>query len=70
MKYLIVECNELGDQWECDADRTPICVVDDYTNYNKYGYEIHLINEDGTLKKIRDYDEVTSANFKRGQKNA
>lgn len=59
MKYLIVECNELGDQCECDADRTPICVVDDYTNYNEYGYEIYLINKDGMLKKIRDYDEVT-----------
>jgi hypothetical protein len=54
-----MKCEELGDQFECDANRTPICVVNDYTNYNKRGYEIYSINEDGSLKKIRDYDEVT-----------
>lgn len=59
MKYLVVKCDELGDQFECDADRRPLCIVDDYTNYNKCGYEIYAINEDGTLEKIRDYDEVT-----------
>lgn len=58
MKYLVIECVELGDQWECDANRTPICVTDDYKNYNKQGYEIYEILEDGKLKKIRDYNEV------------
>lgn len=57
--YLVMKCEELSDQFECDANRTPICIVDDYTNYNKCGYEIYSINEDGSLKKIRDYDEVT-----------
>lgn len=60
MKYLVIECAELGDQWECDADRTPICVTDDYSEYDKSGYEIYEIHEDGTLEIIRHYDEVSS----------
>ena len=54
-KYLIVECVELGDQWECDADRTPICVVDDYSKYSDGGYDIYKINFDGSLTLIQDY---------------
>ena len=57
MKYLIVECRELGDQWECDADRTPICVTDDPSKYGR-GHEVWEILSDGNLKKIRDYDEA------------
>ena len=57
MKYLIVECNELGDQWECDADRTPICITENYSKYG-VGYEVWEILNDGTLKKIRNYDEA------------
>lgn len=57
-KYLVVMCEELSDQYECDADRTPLCVVDDYTEYNKSGYEIYQILSDGTLAKIRAYDEI------------
>lgn len=59
MKYLVVECRELGDQWECDADRTPILVTDDYSGYNRYGYEIYQIEPDGKLNLIREYDSVT-----------
>lgn len=59
MKYLVIKCEELGDQWECDADRKPLCVVDDYTAYNKCGYEIYHIHDDGSLEKIRDYDDIT-----------
>jgi hypothetical protein len=31
--YLIIRCDELGDQWECDADRTPIAIVDDWQKW-------------------------------------
>lgn len=58
MKYLVVKCTELGDQYECDADRTPICVCDDYSKYDKRGYEIYSINADGTFSKIRDYEDI------------
>ena len=60
MKYLVVECTELGDQWECDADRTPICLTDDYSKYNKMGYEIYEVKSDGTFELIRNYYEVTN----------
>ena len=52
MKYLIIECNELGDQWECDADRTPICMTDDYSPYGS-GYEVWEIQPDNTFKCIK-----------------
>lgn len=57
MTYLIVECIKLCDQWECDADRIPLCVVKDYSQYNKLGYEIYEILADGNLRNIKDYDE-------------
>ena len=59
--YLIVKCIPLGDQWECDADRQPLLVcseeqaVEGY--FEKYGYEIYLIKEDGSLELIKEYDE-------------
>lgn len=59
MMYLIVECRALNDQFECDADRTPICVTEDYSKYNKYGYEVYEIKEDGSLKLIRDYEDIS-----------
>jgi hypothetical protein len=50
--YLVVKVSE-------DGFVEPFCVVDDYSKYDKYGYEIHKILKDGTLKLIRDYDTVT-----------
>lgn len=58
-KYLIVKCDDLNDQWECDANRTPVCLTNDYSKYNKMGYEIYEVKADGTLKQIREYDDVT-----------
>ena len=59
MKYLIIRCDELRDQWECDADRTPICLTDDYSKYNCRGYEIYEIQKDNTFKLIREYNDIT-----------
>lgn len=56
MKYLIVKCVELGDQWECDANRNPVCLTDDYSKYGR-GYEVYELLEDGTFKLIKDYEE-------------
>lgn len=55
MKYLIVECIPLNDQYECEADRIPLRVVDDYSDYQRYGYDIHRILPDGTFECIQDY---------------
>jgi hypothetical protein len=56
MKYLIIKCKELGDQFECDADRTPICVTNDYSKYG-YGYEVWEIHSNGSLTKIKEYED-------------
>ena len=53
--YLIVKCEDLSDQYECDADRTPLCVVEDYLPYFKRGYEIYAINADGSLTLEKDH---------------
>lgn len=59
--YVIVECRELNDQWECDADRTPIRVLinvepDKLEEFKCYGYEVYVASADGTLEIIQDYD--------------
>lgn len=58
MKYLIVECNELGDQWECDADRKPVCITEDKWKYWEMGFEIYEINEDNTFTLIKNYEDA------------
>ena len=46
MKYLIIKCEELGDQWECDANRTPITMTNDWKAWYKkvkpdYYFEVY-----------------------------
>lgn len=56
-KYLIVECEPLNDPYECDANRTPIKVVDDYSEFNKRGYEIWKIEPNGNLTCIKNWED-------------
>lgn len=56
MKYLIIKCDEIGDQWECDANRTPICMTDDCSKYG-YGYEVYELKPNNTFKLIKEYEE-------------
>lgn len=60
MKYLVVGCTEVEDNYGYDIYREPICVCDDFTKYNYHGYEIYQINDDGSLKLIRKSDDVTN----------
>lgn len=56
--FLIVDCNPLNDQYECDADRTPLCVIQEPEipdRYKKYGYEVYEIFSDGSLYIRQDY---------------
>ena len=56
--YLIIKCDELGDQWECDAKRIPLRIVTDYSPYMEYGYEVYKIDKKtGNLTLIQEYDE-------------
>ena len=52
MKYLIIEYYELNDQYECEAYRNPLKVVDDFTPYCVNGYEIYEIKDNGNLLRI------------------
>lgn len=51
---IIVKCEELDDQFECDANRTLISYLKsskelEDKNYN-FLYEVYLINKDGSIK--------------------
>ena len=56
MQYLIVKCEALSDQYECDADRTPLCITDDFNlqKYNKVGNEVYKILPNGKLELIKE----------------
>lgn len=56
-KVLIVRCEPLGDQWECDADRFPLVVTTLYKaqeKYNSWEYEWYAIQLNGTLEIIKE----------------
>lgn len=55
--YLVVKCTPLGDQWETDAAREPLCITADIDSYESEGYEVYQIKEDGTLELIKEYWE-------------
>lgn len=55
-KYLIVKCDELSDQYECDADRIPVCLTDNWAYYNEYGYEVYEVLKNNTFKLIKNYE--------------
>ena len=57
-KYLIVECEELNDPYECDADRKPLGMTDDISIWQQIrGYEIYVLNTDGRFKQVKDYED-------------
>lgn len=56
MKYLVVKCEELHDQYECDANKTPFCLTDDYSNFG-IGYKVYEILSNNKFKLIKDYDD-------------
>lgn len=58
---LIVKCDPLDDQYECDANRIPLFVYAETEAIEKYGdkfgYEIYSIRTDGMLELEKEYDE-------------
>lgn len=60
MKYLIVECDELGDQYECDANRIPITMTDDWKEWYKntnpdYYFEVYEF-KDNKFILVKNYE--------------
>ncbi len=59
MKYLIVECEELHDQYECEANRIPLCMTDDISKYeHEFGYEIYEVKNDGTFSLVKSFEDT------------
>ena len=57
MSFLIVKCEPLSDQWECDAHRTPMFMCDDWHNLKlDYRFDVYQVNEDNTLSIVKDYE--------------
>jgi len=62
-KYLIVKCAELGDQYECDADREPMFLVDDWKdwfdkNHPIYRFEVYKFVDDEEAELVKSYEEA------------
>ena len=59
---LIMECHELGDQWECDARREPITLVEDWEKWFEevhptYPFEVYeFINDVIGFTCVKEYD--------------
>lgn len=64
-KYLIMKCEELGDQWECECNRTPITLCENWQEWYKnnkknirYSFEVYEF-KNNKFKLIKKYDEPT-----------
>ena len=60
--FLIVSCTELGDQWECDANREPVCLTENWREWYKmnqpsFRFEVYETQTDNSFKLIKDYEE-------------
>jgi hypothetical protein len=62
MLYLIIRCDELNDQWECDADRTPVCLTENWKkwfNINNPDYLFEVYEYDNNeFNLIKEYNEA------------
>lgn len=59
MKYLIMRCDELGDQYECDANRIPVTMTNDWTTWYKktepdYYFEVYEY-KNNRFVRVKDY---------------
>ena len=58
--YLIMKCEELRDGWECDADRTPITLTEDWEKWfantmPDYQFEVFEF-QNGKFTLVKDYE--------------
>lgn len=57
-KYLMVKCEPLDDQWECDAHRTPLYITDNIRDTPDCEfYDIYEIKGNGACKRIKYYED-------------
>lgn len=62
-KYLVMKCRELDDQYECDVERFPICITDNWKAFDgMFPMEVYEIEENGNIgKRIREWDDPANA---------
>ena len=56
-QVVVVKCKPLMDGWECDCDRTPICLISYRTaqkNYAGRQYEWYAVMPNGRLQCIKE----------------
>jgi hypothetical protein len=58
MRYLIIKCTPLSDQYETDCDRVPIGMTHNWKLYqNSYPYiEVWELKENGYFELIKNWD--------------
>ena len=62
MMYLIMKCDQLADQYECDVDRTPIALTSDWQTWVKenkpdYLFEVWEYDINNQFTCIKDYED-------------
>lgn len=60
MKYLIMKCEPLDDAYECDADRSPITMTNDWKEWYekthpKYPFEVYEY-KNNSFSRLKEYD--------------
>ena len=58
LKYLIVKCRLLSDQFECEADKIPLFLTDDWKRDcpKKGYYEVYELTSTNNFKLIKEMD--------------
>ena len=56
---VVVKCKPLNDQWECEFERTPVCLTTKENAkraYNGKFYEHYAVMPNGRLKLVKECD--------------
>lgn len=56
---VVVHCKPLNDQWECEFDRTPVCLTSRENAERAYGgrcYEHYAVMPNGRFTRVKECD--------------
>ena len=59
VNVVVVRCKPLNDQWECEFDRTPVCLTSRENaerSYNGKWYEHYAVMPNGRLERVKECD--------------
>jgi len=57
-----MKCTELGDQWECDADRSPLCLTENWIDWYhrtkpNFPFEVYEVLPNNHFNKVKSYED-------------